>query len=82
MMGTGLDSGRGGHRMSNAAFGVSLALAFVAACWLFVVGHQLGWPFLDPVRYGIVRSSLYVAYPVAFMSACLLILAVLLSFKK
>ena len=68
--------------MSNAAFGVSLALAFVAACWLFVVGHQLGWPFLDPVRYGIVRGVGYVAYPVVFMSAPVAIAGVVLSFKK
>ncbi len=68
--------------MSNAAFGASLALAFVAACWVFVVGHQLGWPFLDPVRYGIVRGAGYVAYPVVFMSAPVAIAGVVLSFKK
>ena len=50
---------------------ILLALAFVVACWVLVVGHQLEWGILaDPDQYVPVRVSMFIAYIGAAMSAC------------
>ena len=33
------------------------ALLFVVACWIFVVGHQLGLSAFDPKRYPIMDAG-------------------------
>lgn len=59
------------------------AICIVLACWVIVIAHLLGWSVIDPERYGIWRASLYIAYPVAFMSAATVGAALLLAaFKK
>ena len=67
--------------MQNSA--IMWVVSIVLACWVIVIGHLLGWSVIDPERYGIWRSTLYIAYPVAFMSVAVLGAAVLLAvFKK
>lgn len=47
------------------------ALLFVVACWVFVIGHQLGLGAFDPNRYPIMDAgSLAIAYTTAALSLC------------
>lgn len=48
------------------------AVMFVLACWVYVIGHQLGLSGFDPVRYTILRGVLPLAYTVAGLSVCVL----------
>ncbi len=41
---------------------------FVLACWVSIIGHQLGISSFDPVRYEILRGLLPLAYTVAAIS--------------
>ena len=63
--------------------GIALAVAFVATCWLLVVGHQLEWGVLsDPDQYSVLRASMFIAYTVAAVSVCALFLGILALFRK
>ena len=59
-----------------------VALGFVGLCWVMVIAHQLDWQPFNVARYPALAGSLYFAYVIAPMSACIFIVAVLLSFKK
>ena len=49
------------------------ALLFVVACWIFVIGHQLGLSAFDPKRYPVMDAgSLAIAYTTAGLSLCAL----------
>jgi hypothetical protein len=54
-------------------------LLSVAACWMFVVGHQLGWSSFDPNRYAILEGTLTIAYIVAGLSVCFAIVTIVAS---
>ena len=58
---------------------VIFALSFVAACWMFVVGHQLEWSSFDPNRYAILEGTLTIAYIVAGLSVCFAIVTIVAS---
>ena len=63
--------------------GILLALAFVAACWVLVVGHQLEWGILaDPDQSTPVRVSMYIAYLGAALSFCMAVVVAVAALKK
>ena len=50
---------------------------FFVACWVFVLGDQLGWQALDPEGgYTVLRASLPIAYTGAVISFGVLAVAV------
>ena len=60
------------------------ALLFVVACWIFVIGHQLGLGAFDPDRIPVLEvGSLAIAYTTVGLSICAVagIIAVLV-YKK
>ena len=62
---------------------IGIVIAIIAACWLLVLGHQLGLePFSDPDRYAALKGSLAAAYVVAALSVCALGILALAFFKK
>ena len=62
---------------------ITFALICSAACWVFVIGHQLDWQVIDPARYPFMLLLGYLAYPIAFMSVSVVGAALLLAvFKK
>ena len=63
--------------------GLGIVIAIIAACWLLVLGHQLGVePFSDPDRYAVLKGSLAAAYVVAALSVCAVGILALALFKK
>ncbi len=47
------------------------ALLFVVACWVFVIGHQLGLSAFDPDRYPVMEAgSLTIAHTTVGLSIC------------
>ena len=47
------------------------ALLFVVACWVFVIGHQLGLAAFDPDRIPVMEAgSLAIAYTTVGLSIC------------
>ena len=47
------------------------ALLFVVACWVFVIGHQLGLSAFDPDRIPVMEAgSLAIAYTTVGLSIC------------
>ena len=55
---------------------------FVLACWVFVIGHQLGWSAFDPARYAVLNGTLAIAYTVAGLSICAIVTAAVVHLKK
>lgn len=50
---------------------IVFVLMFVVACWIFVIGHQLGLNAFNPNRYPVLDGgSLAIAYTVAALSLC------------
>ena len=47
------------------------AFLFVVACWVFVIGHQLGFGAFDPDRIPVLEDgSLAIAYTTVGLSIC------------
>lgn len=47
------------------------ALLFVVACWVFVIGHQMGLGAFDPDRIPVLEvGSLAIAYTTVGLSIC------------
>ena len=66
----------------QAAF-VSVAVLFVLACIVSVIGHQLGLSTFDPARYEFLRGVLPTAYVVVlFMFGAIGVAIVAAVFKK
>ncbi len=55
---------------------------FVMACWVFVIGHQLGWSAVNPTRYAIMEATLPIAYTVAGLSICAVVTAAVVHLRK
>ena len=67
----------------QAQIGILVALGFVVACWVLVVGHQLEWGVLgDPDRYALLQGFTAFAYVCAGLSVCAVALAAVTFFKK
>ena len=63
--------------------GIGMVVALVAACWLLVLGHQLGVePFSNPDQYAVLKGSMAFAYVVAALSVCAVGILALSFFKK
>ena len=58
------------------------AISIVAACWIIVIAHQVGWPAIDPKEYGAWRAALYIAYPTVFVTTGALVAAILLALNE
>ena len=63
--------------------GILIALTFVVACWVLVVGHQLEWGVLaDPDQYTPVRVSMFIAYLGAALSFCMAAVVAVAALRK
>ena len=60
----------------------TFVLLFVVACWIFVIGHQLGFSGFDPNRYAVLEGSLAIAYTVSAISLCAIMASFVLSFVR
>ena len=58
------------------------AICIVVACWIIVIGHQVGWSLIDPQTHDFWRATLNIAYPVVFVSTAAFIVAAVLAIKK
>ena len=61
---------------------ILFALGFVIACWVLVVGHQMGWSTFDPDTYEFLNAALAIAYLVAGLSICTVVAATVVSLVK
>ena len=67
----------------QAQVGILLALAFVVACWVLVVGHQLEWGMLGhPNGNEFLESAIILAYVISGISVCAVVTALASSLKK
>ena len=41
---------------------ILFALCVVAACWVLVVGHQLGWEAVDPTKNEFLEAAMAFSY--------------------
>ena len=58
-------------------------MAFVVACWVLVVGHQLGWAVLDYAdRSEVLQGLIALSYVVSGLSICVVVTAFAVSLKK
>ena len=63
--------------------GIGVVVAVVVACWVLVLGHQLGVaPFNNPDQYAVLKGSMAFAYVMAALSVCAVGILVLSFFKK
>lgn len=47
-------------------------LMLVLGCWVYVIGHQLGFDSFNPHRYAVLEIVLPIAYVGAGLSICFL----------
>ena len=61
----------------------SIAVLFVLACVVYVIGHQLGAASFDPARYTVLRGVLPLAYVVAALTVAVIVASIVATvFKK
>ena len=61
---------------------LTFLLFFVVACWIFVIGHQLGFSGFNPNRYAVLGGTLAIAYTVSAISLCAIVAFFFLSFVR
>ena len=49
---------------------VAFVILFILACWVLVIGHQMGYHAFDPSVYSVLEGALIIAYTVAAISLC------------
>ena len=63
--------------------GLWLAIGFIVACWMLVIGHQLGWaPLSNPDQYAVLKASMFIAYLGSALSFCMAVVMAVAAFKK
>ena len=49
---------------------VGMGALFVAACWVIVLLHRIGYDAFDPTRYPYMNGTLTIAYTIVAISVC------------
>ena len=58
------------------------ALAFVVSCWVFVIGHQLGFSSFNTNRFAVMEAAQPIAYTVAAISLCAVVVSILVGYVR